>query len=447
MRSPHRSPSASERRVLRPALAALVLLAIIVAASAAGWLPRAARAASKGQLQRQIAGGHRRISSLSGAVTSDTRRVNQLNRAVAATVAKLNAFQRDLNAKLSRLYALRSELSAAQARLKRLEAVEATDEQVLAAQLVGTYEGGQPDIIEVVLEARGFNDLLERLSFAQRVGHQDARIAASVKAARTAVAAQAVRLGALSARQQQLAEQVLGERNGVAETKLSLVSQRLTAARARASQAGQLANARSRVSSLSAQLTRLEAAQRAAAEAAARRAAARRAAQSASAGQGSGSGGGGGGGGQSQPSAGTPTAPVSGGFEFPMPKADASSPATWSLDDGVDISAPGGTPELAVCSGTIVLHGIGGFGPSAPVIHCDSPLAGYDYVYYGHAGPGNWTPIGTHVAQGQVISEVGSGIVGISSGPHLEIGFADSSGAPVGPSSAPAMMSLLHGAY
>ena len=130
-----------------------------------------------------------------------------------------------------------------------------------------------------------------------------------------------------------------------------------------------------------------------------------------------------------------------------MPKVDVSPPATWSLDDGVDIAAPGGTPELAVCGGTIVLHGIGGFGPSAPVLHCDGPLAGYDYVYYGHAGPGNWTPIGTHVSQGQVISEVGSGIVGISSGPHLEIGFADSSGSPIGPSSAPAMMSLLRAAY
>jgi murein DD-endopeptidase MepM/ murein hydrolase activator NlpD len=130
-----------------------------------------------------------------------------------------------------------------------------------------------------------------------------------------------------------------------------------------------------------------------------------------------------------------------------MPKTDVSPIATWSLDDGVDIAAPGGTPELAVCSGTIVLHGIGGFGPSAPVLHCDSPLAGYDYVYYGHAGPGHWTPIGTHVSQGQAISQVGYGIVGISSGPHLEIGFADSSGSPIGPSSAATMMSLLRSAY
>jgi murein DD-endopeptidase MepM/ murein hydrolase activator NlpD len=137
----------------------------------------------------------------------------------------------------------------------------------------------------------------------------------------------------------------------------------------------------------------------------------------------------------------------SGGFTFPMPKGDVSPPGTWSPDDGVDIAAPGGTPEFAVCSGTLVLHGIGGFGPSAPVLHCDSPLAGYSYVYYGHAGPGNWVPVGTHLGQGQVISQVGYGIVGISTGPHLEIGFADSSGGPVGPSSAPAMMSLLQAAY
>jgi murein DD-endopeptidase MepM/ murein hydrolase activator NlpD len=432
--------------------AGLVALVMIAGAALAASSPPPAHAASTGQLQQQIASGHRRISSLSGAVASDTRRVNQLTRAVSAMAAKLNALQRDLTANLAQLYALRSELSSAQARLKRLEATEATDEQVLAAQLVGTYEGGQPNIIDVVLQSTGFNDLLERLSFAQRIGRQDAQIAASVKAARTAVAAQAVRLGALSARQQRLAEQILAERNGVARDKLSLVSQQLAAARARESQAGQLTSARSQVSSLTAQLSQLQEAQRAAAQRAAAQRAAAQSQQSASAGQSSGSGGGGsgnggGGGGGSQPPAAAPTAPVSGGFEFPMPKSAASPPATWSLDDGVDISAPGGTPELAVCSGTIVLHGIGGFGPSAPVIHCDSPLAGYDYVYYGHAGPGNWTSIGTHVAQGQVISEVGYGIVGISTGPHLEIGFADSSGAPIGPSSAPAMMSLLQGSY
>jgi murein DD-endopeptidase MepM/ murein hydrolase activator NlpD len=144
----------------------------------------------------------------------------------------------------------------------------------------------------------------------------------------------------------------------------------------------------------------------------------------------------------------SPPAPSSGGgFVFPLPKGSASAPGTWSPDDGVDISAPGDTPEYAVCSGTIVLHGIGGFGPWAPVLHCDSPVGGYSYVYYGHAGPANQLPVGTHVGAGEVMSSVGPGIVGISTGPHVEMGFCDSSGTPLGPGTAGAMMSLLQGSY
>ncbi len=401
----------------------LASAALIGGASSAG-------ATSPGQLQQKISSGRQHVSSLAGALAAANRKVNQLNANIAATSSQLSRIQSDLNAKRAQLLSLRAQLTAAQARLQQLQSTEAADEQVLAQQLVGSYEGAQPDIVSVVLEATGFNDLLERLDFAQRIGRHNAQIVGRVQSARRAVAGEAIRLGALSERQQRLAEQVLTERNRVASLQITLVSQRLNAARARDAKAGQLANAKSDVASLTSQLGRLQAAQRAAAQ---------RAASSPSQSSSPGSG--------SSSSAPAPSAPSSHGFEFPMPKGDVAPPATWSLDDGVDISAPGGTPELAVCSGTVVLHGIGGFGPSAPVLHCDSPLAGYDYVYYGHAGPGNWTPIGTHVSQGQVISEVGSGIVGISSGPHLEIGFADSSGSPVGPSSAPAMMSLLRAAY
>ena len=93
-----------------------------------------------------------------------------------------------------------------------------------------------------------------------------------------------------------------------------------------------------------------------------------------------------------------------------------------SVDQGVDYSAPGGTPLYAMGPGTIVQEGIGGFGPNAPVLRITSgPLAGRT-VYYGHSGP-DLVHVGDQVVSGQQISIVGYGIVGISSGPHLEIGF------------------------
>jgi len=139
------------------------------------------------------------------------------------------------------------------------------------------------------------------------------------------------------------------------------------------------------------------------------------------------------------------------GLVFPItPLRVVLGPSSWTLDQGVDIptlNAACGTRayEVAVGGGTIVKEGIDGFGSQAPVIRLDSgPYAGR-YVYYGHAGPANQLPVGTHVGAGQVMSEIGPGIVGISTGPHLEIGFADGSGSPAGGAST--MMSLLQSSY
>ncbi|HEY1522096.1 MAG TPA: peptidoglycan DD-metalloendopeptidase family protein [Solirubrobacteraceae bacterium] len=435
MPSPQRASvrSARAHRPGRPSRRpqAIAALGLVVAAALLLCGSGPAGATGIGQLQQRISSGKSKISSLSGTLSATSTHLSQLNARIAALQGQISGIEAKLRAHQAELFTIQLQQTAARNRLHRLERFEAHAEAVLSRRMVSSYEADRPDLVTVVLESSGFQDLLERISFAARIQKQDIQIVTQVRAARRAVSAQAVHLGALEVKQRAVTEQIARDRNTLVGAQETVLRQRIAVAQARSHQAGQLASARDQVASLQHQLSQAQAA----AAAQAQPTITSTSSSGAAAAPGS------------TPAPAPAPAPSSGGFVFPLPKSVASPPSTWSPDQGVDISAPGDTPEYAVCSGTIVLHGIGGFGPWAPVLHCDSSLGGYDYVYYGHAGPADQLAVGTHVSAGQVMSSIGPGIVGISTGPHLEIGFCDSAGSPIGPQTAGTMLSLLQSAY
>lgn len=403
----------TSRRRLPTACAAASLLAAAAAWATAGGSP--ARADRVSQLQGAVAAKRAQERNLLGGIAADSAQIRRYQGSISALQARLSQLQAALSAERAQLARLQDQERIEQARLTQLQLQLQQADQALARNLVATYESDQPDALTVILSAKGFSDLIERVDFLERIKHENSMVISGDREARVRVIAEANRLGALEARAQAVTSSMQAQRNQVNSLRIALVQRQLVFVRARDRKSGALQATAAERRRLEGSLASLQAAQ----------------AGPSPAGAAPGAGG---------------RVLSSGGFTFPFPAGAAAGPGSWTQDQGVDISAPGNTPELAVGSGTIVLHGIGGFGAWAPVLHLDSPIGGQSYVYYGHAGPQGELPVGTHVGAGAVIGSVGPGIVGISTGPHLEIGFADSSGTPA-PGTSGEMLSLLQSSY
>jgi peptidoglycan hydrolase CwlO-like protein len=198
---------------LRPAIAAFFALVLTVCAAAAMLAaPRPAIADTPAEINAKI--------------EAISEKEHQLKLQVDRLQGKQDAAQADLDRKAARQRQLQAELTAAKAKLARLKKRLAHAKSVLAERLVEVYKQGEPDIVTVVLEAKGFNEMIERANYLERIAEQDQFKITRVTELKRSTRSQSIKLAGLERRQQVLVAEVTEERDGIAAKKGRVVAQR-----------------------------------------------------------------------------------------------------------------------------------------------------------------------------------------------------------------------------
>jgi septal ring factor EnvC (AmiA/AmiB activator) len=320
---------------------------------------------SSGDLQSQIAATRSAADSLKQQIAADSQQIAATGHGIADAQARLSAIQNRLNQRIAELRSVQTSLLAARDHLVALENRLHLATEALSANLVATYEGSQPNLTTVLLNSHGFTDLLDQMSFMERIAHQNANIVGITRVARAQVAREAERLAALEARDRTLANEVLAQRNQEAALRAALMRRQMSEMAARA-------RTRHNYSAVSAHLGHLQARLNAIEAAAARAAAAAQATGNANVG----------GiavntGGMVQPPAGAPEAVrqiIAAG------NAIATLPYIWGGGHG-SFHASGYD-----CSGS-VSYALAAAGLLS------SPMVSGDFESYGDPGPGRWVTI------------------------------------------------------
>jgi len=209
---------------------------------------------SSGDLRSQIDANKSAAAALRTEIARDSQRISATTGGLNEARARLAGLQHDLNAREDQLRSVQTALVAARDRLVYLENRMHQATQALAANLVAEYEGSRPDLVSVILDAHGFSDLLEQVSFMQRVGKQDAQIVSNTRTARAEVSREANRLVTLEQRDRVLTGQILAQRNHVAALQAALQAQQLSALGARSRASSKLSDVNGRLHTLEAKL-------------------------------------------------------------------------------------------------------------------------------------------------------------------------------------------------
>ncbi len=285
---------------------------------------------------------------LSGKVSKLGESISALEDQIDGLRDQESTVQNRLDIKAAQLEKLRAELEALQKRLQILRAKLADSQKALSDRLVALYKSDEPDALTVVLEADGFNDLLERTAFLERISEQDQEIVTRTGDLKAVVAVEERKVEAIEGRVTETVRQITAQRDQLAATRQRKESVEGDLTSVRQGHKGTLAEVRDESAELESHIDDLEAEQAAVQT-------------------------------QVAGSSGTfdpgPVKQGSGSLIWPVNGA-VTSPfgQRWGrLHAGIDISVPAGTPVRAPDAGRVILASpYGGYGNYVCVQHADS---------------------------------------------------------------------------
>ena len=215
-----------------------VSVAVASALAAAAMLTSAGM--SRGDLASRYSAGQNRAGRLRSQIKADSTKIRGFEGTIGSLQARLNVVQQSLNIQEQQLEQVTVELSSAQTRLAQLQRQLASDRRILASQLVADYESPTPNLVDVIVEAHGWNDLVNQVSNLTTIAKANARTMRAVITTRAAVTAEARRLARIKIRRQQTTTAVRVERDNIAQLRLSIVDRELRVARDRSAKRSQL---------------------------------------------------------------------------------------------------------------------------------------------------------------------------------------------------------------
>lgn len=219
-------------------------------------------ATSAGELRDKIARDRDAESRLSSTAERLERIESRATQAAEAAQRRLSDAQAELDGERAQLEATATALRETRAQLTRLRKRLARSREVLADVLRARYVDDPPGLADVVLQAEGFDDLLERVEFLRRVQDHDTRTVSAVRDARSAAADDEARLERLRRKQARQTADAQRQRDGIAAMTAGLEQRRADATRAAEARRAALRNTRAGRRTAERELERLVAAER-----------------------------------------------------------------------------------------------------------------------------------------------------------------------------------------